>query len=92
MVQYKTNDDGKMYIPDCIEGEIILYSTGCPKCKILESKLQEKGVYYTKNTSVDEMVKLGFTAVPMLKVGEKVLNFGEAVKWVNSRKEDSIES
>ena len=92
MVRYKTNDDGQMYIPDCIEDEIVLYSTGCPKCKILESKLQEKGVYYTKNTSVDEMVKLGFTAVPMLKVGEKVLNFGEAVKWVNSRKEDSIES
>ena len=68
--------------------EIILYSTSCPKCKILETKLQNADVHYTKNTSIDEMTKLGFTTVPMLKIGEKVLNFGEAVKWVNNRKED----
>lgn len=67
--------------------EIILYSTDCPKCKILESKLQNKGIYYTKNSSVDEMLNLGFTTTPMLKVGGFYLNFGEAVKWVNDRKD-----
>ena len=64
-------------------GEIILYSTGCPKCKILESKLQSKRIYYIKNTSVEEMTKLGFITVPMLKVNDEYLDFGEAVRWVN---------
>ena len=67
--------------------EIILYSTGCPKCKILETKLQNKGIYYTKNTSLNEMSRLGFTNVPMLKINDSYLEFGEAVKWVN-RQED----
>lgn len=66
--------------------EIILYSTGCPKCRILETKLQSKGIYYTKNTSVDEMTKLGFTNVPMLKVDNDYLDFGDAVRWINEVK------
>lgn len=67
-----------------VRNEIILYSTGCPKCKILEQKLQNKGVYYTKNTSVDEMLQLGFNTSPMLKVENNYLNFSDACKWVNN--------
>lgn len=32
---------------------ITLYSTGCPKCKVLKKKLEEKGIKYTENNSVD---------------------------------------
>ena len=85
MARYKTNANGQMYIPDVADEEVILYSTGCPKCRILETKLQNKGVYYTKNTSVDEMEKLGFTAVPVLSVGGKYFEFGDAVKWINAQ-------
>ena len=85
VVRYKTDKSGQMYIPSIISEEVILYSTGCPKCKILESKLQSKGIYYTKNTSVEKMENLGFTTVPVLCVGERYLDFGEAVKWVNSQ-------
>lgn len=63
--------------------EIILYSTNCPKCKVLESKLQSKEIYYTKNTSVEEMKQLSFLTVPMLKIGNKILDFNNAIKWVN---------
>ena len=66
--------------------EIILYSTGCPKCRVLETKLQSKGIYYTKNTSVDEMNKLGFTNVPILKIDGDYLDFGDAVRWINAVK------
>ena len=86
MVKYKTDENGQVYIQDVIENEIILYSTGCPKCKILESKLQSKGVYYTKNTSVDEMMQLGFTNVPILKVNGEYLDFGKSIKWINEIK------
>ena len=65
--------------------EIVLYSTDCPKCKVLESKLQTAGIFYTKNTNVDTMLSLGFTTTPKLKVNNKYLDFSQAVKWVNSK-------
>lgn len=68
--------------------KIILYSTGCPKCKILESKLNAKNIRYEKNTDTDEMIRLGFQTVPKLKVDDEILDFGEAVKWINNRKDD----
>lgn len=68
--------------------KIILYSTGCPKCKILESKLNAKNIQYDKNTDTDEMIRLGFQTVPKLKVDDEILDFGESVKWINNRKDD----
>lgn len=85
MVRYKTDENGQVYIPDAFENEMVLYSTDCPKCKILEAKLQNKGIYYTKNTSIYEMQSHGFTAVPVLSVDGNYLNFSEAVKWVNAQ-------
>lgn len=63
----------------------ILYSTGCPKCEVLKKKLAEKGVLYTENNSVDEMLKLGIEAVPVLKVNDRLLDFKEAIDWVNKQ-------
>lgn len=79
------DENGQVYIPAAFEDEIVLYSNNCPKCKILETKLQNKGIYYTKNTSVSEMQIRGFTAVPVLSVDGNYLNFSEAVKWVNAQ-------
>lgn len=63
----------------------ILYSTGCPKCEVLKKKLAEKGIQYTENNSVDEMLKLGIEAVPVLKVNDRLLDFKEAIDWVNKQ-------
>lgn len=63
---------------------ITLYSTGCPRCNVLEKKLNQKGVSFTVNDSVDEMRELGIMAVPVLHVDGNLLEFTEAVKWVNS--------
>ena len=63
----------------------MLYSTGCPKCIILERLLGEKNVEYSKNNSVDEMISLGFTELPVLKVGEDMLSFKDALAWVNQQ-------
>ena len=63
----------------------ILYSTGCPRCKILKKKLSEMGVEYVENNNVDEMLALGFNDVPMLSVDGKLMNFSEAVKWHTGR-------
>ena len=64
---------------------VILYSTGCPKCKILEKKLEAKNIPYERNNSVDEMLVLGITEVPVLSVDGQLLSFSEANKWINDQ-------
>jgi len=68
-----------------IINNIVLYSTGCPKCEVLKKKLAEKGVQYTVNESVDEMLSLGIEQVPVLKINEELLQFPAAVKWINDK-------
>lgn len=63
---------------------IILYSTGCPKCKVLKSKLEAKKIEFVENNSVEEMAGLGITQVPVLSVAGVLLDFGKAVTWVNN--------
>lgn len=65
--------------------EITLYSTGCPKCKVLKKKLEEKGIKYTENNSVDEMLSLGISQVPVLSVNNELLDFSTANNWVNQQ-------
>lgn len=65
--------------------DVILYSTGCPQCNVLTKKLEAKGIQYVKNDSVDDMLKLGINTVPVLAVDNKLLEFAEAVQWVNER-------
>lgn len=64
---------------------ITLYSTGCPKCKVLKKKLDEKGIKYTVNLSVEEMMAIGITQVPVLCVDGRLLQFKQAVDWVNTQ-------
>ena len=64
--------------------DIILYTTHCPKCSVLEKKLAKKGLEYTENTSIDEMKELGFSTVPMLSVDGTVYTFEQANKFLNS--------
>ena len=65
--------------------EAILYSTGCPKCHTLERKLDEKHVSYEIVSDVDIMGRLGIQQVPVLEVDGKMLDFSEAIRWVNEQ-------
>lgn len=64
---------------------VVLYSTGCPKCIVLKKKLDSKGIEYTENNSVEEMLSLNITLVPALKVGESIMDFAQANAWVNEQ-------
>ena len=61
----------------------ILYTTGCPRCKVLEAKLKQKGVDYIECNDVEEMEKKEISSVPYLSVDGNLLDFTAAVKWVN---------
>lgn len=65
--------------------DVILYSTGCPKCKVLEKKLTDKNVPYYEENSIDVMESLGICQVPMLLADGKLMTFSEANKWVNEK-------
>lgn len=64
---------------------ITLYSTHCPKCKVLATKLQQKNVEYQENTDIDEMEKLGIMSVPVLEVDGELLDFTTANNWINNK-------
>lgn len=61
---------------------IKLYTTHCPKCKVIEKKLAQKGIEYTEVTDKDEMINRGFKSAPVLEVDGKILNFGDANRWI----------
>ena len=62
---------------------VVMYSTGCPKCKILKKKLDEKKVVYEEETDVEKMKSKGINIVPVLEVDGKLFSYSEAVKLVN---------
>lgn len=61
----------------------IMYSTNCPKCKILEKKLQQKKIEFEINDDIDEMMKKGMTHVPNLEVNGDLYDFDEARKLID---------
>ena len=65
--------------------EVILYSTGCPKCRVLKTKLDKKNINYIENNDVEEMLELGFDLLPVLKVDNDIMNFTEANDWINKQ-------
>lgn len=63
--------------------EIILYSTGCPKCQVLKKKLDGKNIKYVLCDDQNIMKAENIDKVPVLKVNEEKLDFKAAVDYVN---------
>lgn len=66
---------------------ITLYTIGCPRCNILESKLNNKNIDYNIVDDGAKIVAAGFGEKPMpiLVVNDKILEFSDANKWVNAQ-------
>ena len=65
---------------------VVLYSTGCPKCKILKKKLDAAGLLYAECNDTEAMLAAGFTEVPMLQINcGKAMTFGETVRWLEGK-------
>ena len=67
---------------------IILYTTYCPKCKVLESKLNSKGLKYTIVDNEEEVIsfgeKCGIMSAPILDYNGDILDFTQAIKKINN--------
>jgi glutaredoxin-related protein len=66
-------------------GKVILYSTHCPRCKVLTLKLQQKGVEFEEINDVEVMTAKGFKEAPKLEVDGTVMDFKEAVDWLKGQ-------
>lgn len=64
---------------------ITLYTIDCPKCKILEKKLEQAGVEYEVCKDREIIASKEFDLMPVLDVDGRIMGFGEAVKWVNNQ-------
>lgn len=63
---------------------IILYSTHCPSCNVIEKKLKSKNLEYVEVNDSQIMKNKGFTTVPILDVDGIVMDFSAANEWLNS--------
>lgn len=69
---------------------VILYSTHCPKCNVLEKKLKQKNVSYEEVNDIEEMKEKGYLSVPVLEVDGTSMDFKTAFNYVESlRLEDN---
>lgn len=64
---------------------IKLYSTNCPQCQALETKLNKANIEFEICNDVEIMKARGFKAAPMLETDEGTFNFSQAIKWVNKK-------
>ena len=65
--------------------EVTLYSTGCPKCKVLSAKLDGKNINYNVISDINVIISKGINTVPVLEVDNNLMDFKTAVDWVNAR-------
>lgn len=63
---------------------ITLYTIGCPKCKVLEIKLNQKKLNYETINDIDIIKEKGITSLPVLEVDDKRYNFSDAIRFLNS--------
>ena len=68
---------------------ITLYSTGCPKCNVLEKKLTAAGIKYEvvadEKVITDVCDTIGTDFLPILEVNGEYYDFAAAIKWVGER-------
>jgi hypothetical protein len=62
---------------------IILYTTHCPKCRVLETKLKSKNIQYLEVTDETIMQEKNIEFVPMLEVDGILMSFTTANSFIN---------
>ena len=66
--------------------KVKLYTTHCPKCKILEERLNEKKVKYEVIDNIEELQKMNFKSVPNLEIDGKIYNYLDSIRYLKKMK------
>ena len=72
---------------------ITFYTIHCAKCSVLERKLIQKGIKFEtvsdEATVVEKGLANGIKSAPLLEVDGKIMDYMEAIKFVNAYEEDT---
>ena len=67
---------------------IVVYTTDCPKCRVLEAKLSKAGLEYSAVRDMDTILKTaekeGFQSAPFMEVDGKFYDFTSAIKLISN--------
>lgn len=66
--------------------KITLYTIDCPKCRIIEKKLNSLNINFDICKDIKLMEKKDINLLPVLEVNEKLMDFKEANNWINNLK------
>lgn len=64
---------------------LTLFSTECPKCRVLEHKLNQNNIAYEKSSDIQEVIDKGFMSAPVLKFDDNYMDFVTAINWLNEQ-------
>ena len=68
---------------------VTLYTTHCPKCRILAKKLTMSNIDFTESENIQELIRAGYSMAPMLKLEDgSYLDFKTACRWTDQHKEN----
>ena len=65
-----------------MEQHIILYSTDCPRCKLVKQMLDIHHVPYTEITDKQAILDRDFDSVPMMDVNGKMMDYSGILTWL----------
>ena len=65
---------------------VVLYTIDCPKCLVLEKKLNSKNISFDKVSDKETLVAKGLVDAhfPILEVGGAMMEYGTAVEWIKN--------
>lgn len=66
---------------------IKLYTIDCPKCKVLEKKLQSKNIEYEKIKDFDTnaLFEQGYRTLPLLEIEGKIYTYEQAIEYLKGK-------
>ena len=70
---------------------IILYkSLVCPQCKVIQAKLDGKGINYETEFDIDKMTAKGIKSIPTLEVdGERITGITNINNWIKAQEDNN---
>ena len=63
-----------------------LYSTNCPKCKVLETLLNRDNIDYVVTTDVSSLINEGIASAPVLEIKLTVDEARKYLSYVHNEK------
>jgi hypothetical protein len=51
----------------------------------MEIKMKQKNINYIENNDIDLMLSKGIKSAPCLEIDRKILDFKNAIEWVNNQ-------